>query len=72
MLPTSGDLEKIEEGDDMGDLAGGEDIEEEELTREKIKRASNQLTGAHERKSKKKHGGRGGGGGGGGRRRKKE
>ena len=60
MLPTAGDMEKIEEGDDMGEL--GEEVEEEELTRDKIKRASNQLTGAHERKTKKKRGVHGGGG----------
>lgn len=39
--------------DEDGDEEVGEDIEEEELTRDKIKKASNQLTTAHDRRLKK-------------------
>ena len=55
-LPDSDGLTMMDED---GDEEVGEDIEEEELTRDKIKKASSQLTTAHDRRLKKQR--RGGG-----------
>ena len=49
-LPDGEGLATMEE---EGDEELGEDVEEEELTRDKIKKASSQLTTAHDRRLKK-------------------